>query len=179
MIIKASAAVVRDHSVLKCQLQVLILQPLKIYTTDMEHARCPLKYGGSKHLAYRNIDICHTVFKNCFFLRIIQVIQLHFEICPVLSPAFHMNIFPLVKSIDHCLLYFLIELRVQCIDADHFIKDLRIFLSDLRHRISYNGKAALFAFDIFVRKLPRPAVVADRQLLLFFIIGRRFRHRFR
>ena len=178
-IIKISAAVVRDLSVLKCQLQIRILQSFQIYTAHMENARCSLKYRRGKHLAHRNIYIRHTVFENCFFLIVIEMIQFHFEICPILSPAFHMNIFPLVKCIDHCLLYFLVELCIQCIDADHFIKDFRIFLSDLRHRIRHDGKAAFFPFDIFICQLPGPAVAADRQLLLFFIVGRSFRYRLR
>ena len=102
--------------------------------------------------------------------------ELHTDICMILSFSCYTDVFSLVKCIDHGLLYFFVKLCIQRIDFDHFIKDLRIPLSDLGHRIGNDRKASLFPFDIFIGKLSGAAVILESQFPLLIRIGRSFRH---
>ena len=80
-----------------------------------------------------------------------------------------MHVFSLIQRIDHRLLHLFIDLGVQSIDPDHFLKDLFVVRPDLRHRIGNDGKASLIAPDIAVHDLSLPDVKLSGELLLFFV----------
>ena len=104
--------------------------------------------------------------------------ELYPDIRAVPALSGHMDIFSLIKGVDHGLLYFFVKLSVQRVNPDHFIKDLRVLLPNLRHRIGNDRETPLFSSDIFICDLPGTAVILERQLPLLFRIGRRFRHCF-
>ena len=102
--------------------------------------------------------------------------ELYPDVRTVLAPACHMDIFALVKSVDHRLLHLLIQLCVKRIDLDHFVKYFRIFFTDLRYGISHYREASFLSPDILIGQLPGPAVVLERQFPLLIGIGRRFEY---
>src|SRR5699024_12738244 len=83
-----------------------------------------------------------------------------------------MHILSLIQGVDHRLLNLLIKFRVQRIDTDDLVKDLRIFVSDLRHRVSDDREASLIAPDIFICHLPGSAVIQKCQFSLFTAVCR-------
>ena len=77
-----------------------------------------------------------------------------------------MHVFSLIQCINQCLLYLFIYFCIQCVYTDNLIENLFILLSDLRHRIGNDRKAALFSFDIPVHHLALTAVILQDHLFL-------------
>ena len=82
-VFKITAGIISNHTILEMNLQILITQFLKINLTDMKHTCRACKSRRSKHFPHRNVHICHTVFKNRLFLRILQFSQAHCQICSI------------------------------------------------------------------------------------------------
>ena len=170
------APVVLDHPVPEGQFQIPVLQAFQIDPAHMEHPVCPFQHRRREHLANRDIYVCHAVFEFRFLLRVCQRMEVYPDIRAVPALSGHMDIFSLIKGVDHGLLYFFVKLSVQRVNPDHFIKDLRVLLPNLRHRIGNDRETPLFSSDIFICDLPGTAVILQRQLPLLLRIGRRFRH---
>ena len=72
------------------------------------------------------------------------------QICLILSLSLDFYPFTGVKSVNDCLLDFLIFFVIQCIDFHDLTENLREIFSDFRHRICNNRKTSLITFDIAV-----------------------------
>ncbi len=153
LVFKVSAGVVCNHPVLKINFQIFILQLKEINLAHMECPFCALQNRGGEHFTHRNIYISNTVFKYGFFFWIFQAVQLYFQIRLILSFSKNMHIFPFVQSIDKCLLHLSVNFRIQSIDTDYLIENLRIVIADFRYGIGNDCKTSFIAFDVLVRDL--------------------------
>ena len=63
LILEIGAGVFFHHAVLEIDLQILIIQTIQIYLSDMQFSVRPLKHRRRKHLTHRNIHVRHTVLK--------------------------------------------------------------------------------------------------------------------
>ena len=63
LILEIGAGVFFHHAVLKIDLQILVIQTVQIYLSDMQLSVRSLKHRRCKHLAHRNIHVRHTILK--------------------------------------------------------------------------------------------------------------------
>ena len=157
--LEVCACIICDLSVCKRQFQIDILQFVQIDSADVKNALRPRKYRRCKYFTYRNIYVCHTVFKNRLFLRIPQFMKLYFQISLIRAFSLDPHINTLIQRVNDRLLHPFVQTGVQRIDPDHIVENLAVPLSDLRHRIRHNRKTPLLPFDIPVHKLPRFTVI--------------------
>ena len=160
-IFKVGTGIIRDPAFPEGQLQIPVLQLVQVHPAHVQNPLCPFQDRGGENLAHRDIDVCHTVFEDRLFFRILQSMQLHSDIRLVLPFSQYMDVLSLIQSVDHPLLYSLIKLGIQGIDPDDFIKDLRILLSDLRNRKRDHREAPFLPLDILVCDLPGSAVICQ------------------
>ena len=166
--LKVTAGIIDHLTAVKYKLQILKLQSVQIHFFYMEDSACACQNRRSKHLSYRDIHICHTVFKVCLFFDILQCMKMNDKICFIAVLSFDLHPLAGIQSFNDRLLDFFIKLIVQCIDLYDLIKNLREVSSDLRHRIGDNGKASLISFDIAVDNLTGFIVKLHLKLLLSF-----------
>ena len=74
----------------------------------MQHTVCAFQSRRGKDLAYRNIDVCHTVFKLGLLFRVVKCAEHYLHIRAVAVHTLYFHVFRPVKGIDHGLLDFLI-----------------------------------------------------------------------
>ena len=139
----------------------------------MKDSAGAFQYRRSKDFPHRNVYIRHTVFKNGLFFRVFQLVKLHGQIRYVVSFSKDMNRFPLIQSVDQCLLDSFIQLIIQGVDLYDFFKNLIVGFSDGRHRKGHDGKASFISRNIFIHHLSCLILVVNRQFLLLFIKGKR------
>ena len=136
----------------------------------MQRSVCSCQNRRSKYLANRDIDICHTVFKNGLFVRIGQRMKCYCQISAVAATTGNVYFCTSVKHINDALLHFLIFRIIQSVDHNGLCKNLFKFITNLRNRVSDNGKAALLTFDILICDLTGHGCIVNNQLLLTVMI---------
>ena len=163
---KAPAPVAGDHAILKGQLQVLELQAVQVHLADVERAPGALQHRRGEDLPYRDVHIRHAVFKDGLLRRVLKAEELHGHVRPVAASAEDAHIRSLVQGVDEILLDLSVELRVQGVDPDHLVKNLRVLLPYLGDRPGNDGEAPLVSRDVLVGHLGGAAVIEEHQLLL-------------
>jgi len=139
----------------------------------MENTAGSRKYRGSKDFAYRNIYVCHTVFKICFFFRIIKLMKMNKKICLIAVLTFNFHPLAGIQSINNGLLNTLIKMIIQRIDFYDFTENFREFFSDFRNRISNDRKASLVSFNISVYNLTGFIIQLNLEFLLYLTVRKR------
>ena len=172
-ICKVSTIITLNHTVLKHNLQIKILQTVQEYFRYMQCSVCSCQNRRRKHFTNRNIDICHTVLKNGLFVRIGQRMKGYGQIGTIAATTGNVYFCTTVQYINDTLLHLLILCIIQCIDHNGFCKNFLKLITDLRNRIRNDGKAALLSFDIFVCDLTGHGCIVNHQFLLAVMIMNR------
>ena len=150
-IIEIPAGIPVDHSVAEGDPEIFELEPVQKYAGHKKHPVRPLKLGRGVDLPERDIHICHTVLESCLLCGIFERMEIHREICRVLSGSFNMRRVPFIQRIDQMLLQLPVLLVIHRVDLHDLVKNRLKIFADGRHRISDDGKAPVLLRDIAVR----------------------------
>ena len=111
------------------------------------------QFRRGKYFSYRNINVCHTIFKDSLLCRVLYGHQCHSQISPVGTSSLNVDRSSFIQRIDDRLLDSLIGVIVQCIDLHSLRKDLFKMFANIRYREGNNGKAPLLTRNIFIGHL--------------------------
>ena len=178
-ILKITAGIIDHLATIKDQLQVTELQSIQINLSHMKDPTGSCKHRRSKHFAYRNIYISHTIFKVGLCFWICQFMKMDQEICLIVSLPLNLHPLTGIQSVYDLLLHLLVSLIVQSIDLYNLSENVRIISTDLWYRIGNDRKAAFVSVDIAVYDLPGLISQFQIQLMLCLTKNPCFRLAFR
>ena len=136
----------------------------------MEMAVSAFQRRGSKHLPYRDVYVCHAVFKGCFPAPVFQRVQGNRQVCGIFPFSGNADRNAPVQHVNDVLLDVLVQFIIQGIYLYGFSKNFLECRADFRYGVGDNRKTALLPLNILVCHLRSHVGIINVQFLLFFII---------
>ena len=102
--LKVGTVIGCDLAVRKYDLQIFVTEFSQIDLCHMQNTIGSFQDRRCKDFPHRNIDIGHAVFKDRLFCRIRQRMQLHPDICVIVSTSGHMYALSLIQCVNDMLL---------------------------------------------------------------------------
>ena len=170
LILEIGAGIFFHHAVLKIDLQILVIQTVQIYLSDMQLSVRSLKHRRCKHLAHRNIHVRHTVLKCGLPFGIPKLPDVDIQVGLIGSFSGDVHAVRLIEHVDHLLLHVAVEHVIQRIDLHRLRENILKAGADRRKRVGNDRKTALLPLDVLVRDLSALAHLIHTELLLFFTV---------
>ena len=167
--------IVADTAVLKGQGQIFEKQPFQINPGNRKNTLRSLQNRRGKHLSHGNVNICHTVFKNGFPGRIVQLPKIYGQIRRVAASSGHMKPVRPVQRRNQDTLNPLIRFIVQRVNPENRIENILIGCSlwipllNGRKRERNDGKAPVLPDHRIVVITACNLAEAGNQLLLSLV----------